>query len=49
MHAWHAQTSAQWAAETGCSPTVVALIREHHTANPQNDLLAALQWADDQN
>ncbi len=49
VHARHAETSAQWAAKAGCSPAVVALIRGHHTPNPDNDLSAALQWADDQN
>ena len=49
VHVRHAETSAQRAAEVGCSPTVVALIREHHAPDPENDLLAALQWADDQN
>jgi len=49
VHARHAETSAQWAAEVGCSPIVVALIRGHHTPNPDNEQSAALQWADDQN
>ena len=49
VHAQHAETSAQWATEVGCSPTVVALIRGHHIPNPDYKQSAALQWADDQN
>jgi hypothetical protein len=53
VHARHAQAGAGWAAEAGCSPAVVALIREHHNSSPDRveglEHLAALQWADGQN
>jgi hypothetical protein len=47
----HAALGARWAAEAGCSPTTVALIRRHQEAlqvptTVQDRLLAALQWAD---
>jgi len=61
IHVQHAQTSADLAAQAGCTPKVVALIREHHTQRPsgasaQNDAstsvddqAALLRWADEQN
>lgn len=53
VHARHAQVGAEWAADAGCSPAVVALIREHHSSSPDRaeelEHLAALQWADGQN
>jgi hypothetical protein len=49
VHVRHAETSAQCAAEAGCPPTVVALIRGHHTPDPDSEQSAALQWADNQN
>jgi putative nucleotidyltransferase with HDIG domain len=55
IHVQHAQTSAQLAAQAGCTPKVVALIREHHAqrANgasaPNKEQAALLQWADEQN
>ncbi len=47
----HPELGAQWAAETGCSPTTIALIRRHQEPfdtgkDHQDQLLAALQWAD---
>jgi hypothetical protein len=47
----HPDLGARWAAEAGCSPTTVALIRRHQEPlktieNEQDRLLAALQWAD---
>jgi hypothetical protein len=54
----HPELGARWAAESGCSPTAVALIRRHQepireasprdktVKNDQDQLLAALQWAD---
>jgi hypothetical protein len=47
----HAERGAVWAAETGCSPTAVALIRRHQERisvfeNHQDRLLNALQQAD---
>jgi putative nucleotidyltransferase with HDIG domain len=52
IHVRHAQVGAEWAAEAGCSPTFVALIRDHHSdghrrLKPMDDL-AVLQWADEQ-
>ena len=49
VHARHAQLSAQWAAEAGCPPDVVACIRGHHDPNPENERSAALLWADERN
>lgn len=45
-HLRHVQQSAEWAALVGCSPDVVALIRDHHTPSSKDKRLAALQWAD---
>lgn len=47
----HPELGARWAAEAGCSPTTVALIRRHQdtlreVASTQDRLLALLQWAD---
>lgn len=47
----HPELSACWAAETGCSPAAIDLIRRHQdaiqeTQTYQDRLLAALQWAD---
>ncbi|MGD9099880.1 MAG: hypothetical protein PVF45_05315 [Anaerolineae bacterium] len=47
----HPQVGARWAAEAGCSPTTVDLIRRHQehlreVKTDQDRLLAALQWAD---
>jgi hypothetical protein len=47
MH--HAELGANWAAEAGCSPEVVSLIRGHHKPQPKDKSLAALQRADKQN
>lgn len=49
----HAEIGAEWAAQAGCSPLTVALIRRHHeTPGPPEDeedrLLALLQEADGQ-
>lgn len=49
VHAQHARLGAQWAAEAGCSPQVVALIRAHHEPGAEEKRLAALQWADTNN
>ena len=49
VHARHAQLGAQRAAECGCSPDVVALIRKHHELNLEDKRVAALQQADAQN
>ncbi len=43
----HPELGARWAAEAGCSPATVDLIRRHqHIATDQERLLLALQWAD---
>jgi hypothetical protein len=47
----HAELGARWAAEADCSAGTVALIRQHQqtileTNSEQDELLAALQWAD---
>ena len=47
----HPELGARWAAQTGCSQTIVALIRRHQEPvrsieNDQDRLLATLQWAD---
>jgi hypothetical protein len=47
----HPELGACWAAEAGCSPTAVALIRRHQVPvvcirTDQDRLLVALQWAD---
>jgi hypothetical protein len=54
VHARHAQVGAEWAGGAGCSPTVVDLIRVHHSTrnaqtNESETLAARLQWADEQN
>jgi hypothetical protein len=58
VHARHARAGAEWAAEAGCSPAVVALIRAHHgepggsnppRLDPDDGQLAALIWADECN
>lgn len=47
----HPELGARWAAEAGCSPMIVALVRRHQIPvktikNDQDRLLAMLQWAD---
>lgn len=47
----HAEIGAEWAAQAGCSPLTVALIRRHHDPLPspageEDRLLAMLQEAD---
>ncbi len=47
----HADIGAEWAAQAGCSPLAVALIRRHHDpldspGNEEDRLLALLQEAD---
>jgi len=49
----HAEIGAEWAAQSGCSPLTVALIRRHHEVpgppeNEEDRLLALLQEADGQ-
>ncbi|MBN1178879.1 MAG: HD domain-containing protein [Anaerolineae bacterium] len=48
----HPHIGAEWAAQAGCSPLTVALIRQHECPNPQQDeemsrLLALLHAADE--
>jgi hypothetical protein len=51
----HAQASAERAAQVGCTPRTVALIREHHSRHlpgadaPEDRQAALLRWADEQN
>ncbi len=43
----HPELGAHWAAEAGCLPATIDLIRRHqHIATDQEQLLPALQWAD---
>jgi hypothetical protein len=54
IHAQHPAISAAWAEETGCVPLAVRLIARHQDilAEPtgeEENLLTALQWADDLN
>jgi hypothetical protein len=50
----HPELGARWAAEVGCTPNTVALIRRHQErvksiTSDQDRLLATLQWADGEN
>jgi hypothetical protein len=50
VHAHHPAIGAAWAAQVGCDPLAVNLIARHEEkADPQDKLLAALQWADNLN
>ncbi len=55
VKAQHPTWSAEMAAEVGCSPLALSLIRRHQEKLPEtavsaeDDLLRQLQWADDQN
>jgi hypothetical protein len=51
INRFHPELGARWAAQAGCSPTTVALIRRHQEPvkvieNYQDRLLVKLQWAD---
>jgi len=54
VKAQHPQWSAELAAQAGCSPRTVSLIRRHQEPLPdtavaeEDELLRRLQWADDQ-
>jgi hypothetical protein len=48
-HVQHAQASAALAAQAGCAPEAVELIRRHHEPEPDERRLALLKWADEQN
>ena len=48
-HGRHPATGARWAMEAGSSADVGELIYRHHSADPDDKRLAALQWADRQN
>lgn len=53
VHRQHAEIGAEWAAQAGCSPRIVALIRRHHEPlrppeQEEDGLLALLQEADGQ-
>lgn len=54
VQAHHPQWGAEMAAEVGCGDTAVALIRRHQdplgeVCTAEDELLAHLQWADNQN
>jgi hypothetical protein len=49
LHVQHAEGSAELAAQAGCTPEVVALIRAHHEPKSNDRRAALLQWADEQN
>lgn len=55
IHAYHPAIGADWAAQAGCDSLAVRLIARHQdslTTEPvtvEEELLAALQWADDLN
>jgi hypothetical protein len=55
IHAQHPAIGAEWATAAGCDPLTVRLIARHQEVLAQNpasieeNLLAALQWADDLN
>jgi hypothetical protein len=49
IHTRHAEASAEWAAQVGCTPEVVALIRRHHEPEADDRRLVHLRWADELN
>lgn len=55
IHGQHAELSAQWAAQAGCSAVTVSLIRRHQEPlrhaplDQEEQMLVALQHADDVN
>jgi hypothetical protein len=50
VHAHHSAIGAEWATQAGCNPAAVDLIARHEElANEEDQLLAALQWADNLN
>jgi len=50
IHAHHPAIGAEWAAQADCDPLAVNLIARHEELATENDdLLAALQWADNLN
>lgn len=50
IHAHHPAIGAEWAAETDCNALAIDLIARHEeSANEEDQLLAALQWADNLN
>jgi hypothetical protein len=49
LHVQHAHASATLAAQVGCTPEMVDLIRRHHDPQPTDKQLALFQWADEQN
>jgi hypothetical protein len=54
IHAQHPAIGAAWAQQAGCDPLAVILITRHqdklsHEATEEQQLLAALQWADNLN
>jgi hypothetical protein len=56
VHAYHPEIGAVWAEEAQCDSLAIELIRRHQdrladnvVRSPQQELLAALQWADNLN
>jgi hypothetical protein len=55
IHAQHPAIGAEWAQSAGCDPLAVSLIARHQDllspvpTGPEDELLAALQWADNSN
>jgi len=55
VHAHHPSIGAEWAGQANCLPLAVSLILRHQDklagppATPADELLAALQWADNLN
>ncbi len=55
IHAQHPDIGAEWARTAGCDPLAVGLIARHQEilspapTGPEDELLAALQWADNSN
>ncbi len=45
---WHPVWGAERAAAAGASPRTAAIIRAHHTPQPDDPAVALLQWADEQ-
>lgn len=55
VHAQHPAIGADWARTAGCEPLAVSLVARHQDilspapTGPEDELLAALQWADNSN
>jgi hypothetical protein len=50
IHARHSAIGAEWAAQADCDPLAIDLIARHEeSANEEDKILTALQWADNLN